>query len=238
MESQSQAEQIAEGDEAQEEAQEEDEAQDEAQTQEENPEEVAEAPEAPEDEKHVYEGLAMIRYKNMDSVSFKLKFSYIPKPYILGISLSAGYTAYKLIQPFYFGGFLEPHIGIPQKKFPYKYEINGDSLNGPLIIGGKLYAPFGICVFPFQENIEVFVEFAPGISFNMMWNTRMGKESITSKLYPAFYAMLRTGASYRGFSAFIEGNYDAILGFGVSAGLGYSLNIDTATAPELNPSLE
>lgn len=191
-----------------------------------------------ESEKHEYQALALIRYKNTDSISFKLKFSYIPKPYILGISLAAGFLEYKLIQPFYFGGYLEPHVGIPQKKFPYKYELNGKSINGPLIVGGKLYAPFGICVFPFQENIEFFVEFAPGLSLNMMWDAKLGKDSITSKMYPAFYGMLRTGATYKGFTFFIEGNYDAILGFGVSTGIGYSLNFDLSSTPDYAPSLK
>ena len=189
---------------------------------EETEEEVVE--EEPATEKHEYEALALIRYKNTETITFKLKVSYIPKPYILGLSLAAGFTEYKLIQPFYFGGFLEPHVGFPQKAFPYKYELGGTALKGPLIVGGKLYAPFGICVFPFQENIEFFVEFAPGISLNMMWDAKFGNDSITSNMYPAFYGSLRTGASYKGFSLFIEGNYDAILGFGVSAGFGYSLN--------------
>ena len=194
--------------------------------------------EVPEEEKHEYEALALIRYKNTDTITFKLKVSYIPKPYILGISLAAGYLDYKLLQPFYFGGFLEPHVGIPQKEFPYKYELNGAAIKGPLIIGGKLYAPFGICVFPFQENIEFFVEIAPGISLNKMWNTKFGAESISSRMFAAFYASLRTGVSYKGFSFFIEGNYDAILGFGVSAGIGYSINFDLSPTPDYAPSLE
>ena len=205
---------------------------------EESSEELAEETEETEPEKHEYEALALIRYKNTETISFKLKVSYIPKPYILGISLAAGFTEYKLIQPFYFGGFLEPHVGIPQKAFPYKYELGGTTLKGPLIVGGKLYAPFGICVFPFQENIEFFVEFAPGISLNMMWDAKFGKDSITSKLYPAFYGSLRTGATYKGFTFFIEGNYDAILGFGVSAGIGYSINFNLSSTPDYAPSLE
>ena len=189
---------------------------------EEQPEETSEESE----EKHTYEALALIRYKNSDTVSFRIKVAYIPKPYILAVSLSAGYTDYKLLQPFYFGAFLEPHVGIPQKEFPYKYEMNGSPISGPLIIGGKLYMPFGICVFPFQENIEFFVELAPGITLNMMWNSKFGNDTITSKLYPAFYGALKTGVAYRGFTFFIEGNYDAILGFGVSAGIGYSINFN------------
>ena len=212
----------------------------------ETPVEVPEDTEVQEDvpatedtqEQYEYQALAIIRYKNTDTISFRLKVSYIPKPYILAISLSAGFTEYKLLQPFYFGGFLEPHIGIPQKTFPYEYEINGSSLGGPLIIGGKLYAPFGICVFPFQENIEFFAEVAPGISLNMMWDAKFGNDSVTSKLYPAFYASLRTGVSYKGFSFFIEGNYDAILGFGVSAGFGYSINFDISPDVDRAPSLK
>ncbi len=185
-----------------------------------------EAPAESEEETRQYEALALIRYKNSDTISFKFKVSYIPKPYILGLSLAAGYTEYKMLQPFYFGGYLEPHLGIPQKDFPFKYEQDGSAISGPLIIGGKLYAPFGICVFPFQQNIEVFVEFEPGITLDMLWNTKFGKKAITSKLYPAFYAAIRTGATYKGFTAFVEGNYDAVLGFGVSIGIGYSFNVN------------
>ena len=202
------------------------------------PEIPAEAEQTEEPEKHEYEALAMIRYKNTDSISFRLKASYIPKPYILGLSISAGYTAYRMIQPFYFGGYLEPHIGIPQKSFPYKYEMEGAAITGPLIIGGKLYAPFGICVFPFQRNIEVFIEIEPGITFDMLWNTKFGKNAITSKLYPAFYAAIRTGATFKGFSAFLEGNYDAVLGFGVSIGIGYSFNLDYTPPSTETKSLE
>lgn len=202
------------------------------------PEMPAEAEQTEEPEKHEYEALAMIRYKNTDSISFRLKASYIPKPYILGLSISAGYTAYRMIQPFYFGGYLEPHIGIPQKSFPYKYEMEGAAITGPLIIGGKLYAPFGICVFPFQRNIEVFIEIEPGITFDMLWNTKFGKNAITSKLYPAFYAAIRTGATFKGFSAFLEGNYDAVLGFGVSIGIGYSFNLDYTPPSTETKSLE
>ena len=202
------------------------------------PEQPAEAEQTEEPEKHEYEALAMIRYKNTDSISFRLKASYIPKPYILGLSISAGYTAYRMIQPFYFGGYLEPHIGIPQKSFPYKYEMEGTAITGPLIIGGKLYAPFGICVFPFQRNIEVFIEIEPGITFDMLWNTKFGKNAITSKLYPAFYAAIRTGATFKGFSSFLEGNYDAVLGFGVSIGIGYSFNLDYTPPSTETKSLE
>lgn len=190
------------------------------------PESQTEAPAESEEETRQYEALALIRYKNSDTISFKFKVSYIPKPYILGLSLAAGYTEYKMLQPFYFGGYLEPHLGIPQKDFPFKYEQDGSAISGPLIIGGKLYAPFGICVFPFQQNIEVFVEFEPGITLDMLWNTKFGKKAITSKLYPAFYAAIRTGATYKGFTAFVEGNYDAVLGFGVSIGIGYSFNVN------------
>ena len=202
------------------------------------PEMPAEAEQTEEPEKHEYEALAMIRYKNTDSISFRLKASYIPKPYILGLSISAGYTAYRMIQPFYFGGYLEPHIGIPQKSFPYKYEMEGAAITGPLIIGGKLYAPFGICVFPFQRNIKVFIEIEPGITFDMLWNTKFGKNAITSKLYPAFYAAIRTGATFKGFSAFLEGNYDAVLGFGVSIGIGYSFNLDYTPPSTETKSME
>ena len=189
------------------------------------PSESSQSPESTEEPRQL-DALAMIRYKNSDTISFKFKLSYIPKPYILGLSLAAGYTEYKMLQPFYFGGYLEPHLGIPQKDFPFKYEQNGSAISGPLIIGGKLYAPFGICVFSFQQNIEVFVEFEPGITLDMLWNTKFGKKAITSKLYPAFYAAIRTGATYKGFTAFVEGNYDAVLGFGVSIGIGYSFNVN------------
>ena len=213
------------------------------------PEEVPETPEEPEaeepetteeeppqeetpEEEPKYEALAMIRYRNTDAIGFRLKVSYIPKPYIVGISLAAGYTCYTLIQPFYFGGYLEPHIGIPQKKFPYTYQMDGSQINGPLIMGGKIYAPFGICVFPFQKNIEVFVEVEPGLTLDMLWNAKFGKKSIISKMFPAFYCGLRTGATYKGFTVFAEGNYDAILGFGVSLGVGYNLNVHFFTSKE------
>ncbi len=189
----------------------------------------AEPEPANEPETHKYEALAMIRYKNNDTVSFRLKGSLAPGPYILGLAFSAGYTAYKLIQPFYFGGFIEPHIGFPQKNFPYKYQMDGSSISSPLIVGGKLYVPFGICVYPFQRNIEFFVDIAPGITMNMLWNRQFGKKSISSRLFAGFYGVIRTGASYKNFSVFLEGTYDAVTGFGVSLGFGYNLSINYTT---------
>ena len=97
--------------------------------------------------------------------------------------------------------------------------------------------PFGIGVFPFQQNIEFYVEIAPGLSLNMMWNTKFGADAVSSQVFPAFYGALRTGASFRGFSVFLEGNYDAILGFGMSFGLSYSLSVHTPTV-DYAPTLE
>ncbi len=202
---------------------------------EENEEEIAEEE---DDGKQLYEALAMIRYKNSDAISFRLKGSVTPGPYILGVSFAAGYTAYRFIQPFYFGGFLEPHIGFPQKDFPYKYSLDGSSISSPIIVGGKLYFPFGVCVFPFQKNIEVFIDFSPGIAMNVLWNAKFDK-SISSKLYAGFYGALRAGATYKNFSGYIEGNYDAVLGFGFSIGVGYNLNIIfNRTIQEEDPSLQ
>lgn len=201
--------------------------------------ETGEAAEKPEDNKHKYEALAMIRYKNTDAVSFRLKGSVAPGPYILGTSIAAGYTAFKLIQPFYFGGFLESHFGFPQKDFPYKYQLHGSDISSPLIVGGKLYIPFGICVFPFQKNIEFYVDIAPGIVMNMLWNTKFGGDSITSRVFTGFYAAIRTGVTYRNFSVFLEGNYDAVVGFGVSLGIGYNIPISyTMQIEEAPKSLE
>ena len=102
----------------------------------------------------------------------------------------------------------------------------------------KLYFPFGICVYPFQKNIELFVDFSPGISMNMLWNGKFDK-AITSKLFTGFYGALRTGATYKNFTAYIEGNYDAVMGFGFSIGIGYNLNIIfNQTDYEEDPSLE
>lgn len=210
-----------------------DETEDEIEVQEETVEE-----QETEDGKKLYEALAMIRYKNSDTIGFRLKGTLAPGPYILGASFAAGYTAYRFIQPFYFGGFLEPHFEFPQKEFPYKYSLEGSAISSPIIVGGKIYFPFGICVYPFQKNIELFVELSPGLSMNMLWNAKFDR-SITSKMYTGFYGSLRTGATYKNFVAFIEGNYDAVMGFGFSIGIGYNLNIVfNQTYEEEDPSLE
>ena len=191
----------------------------------ENEEAAAEEAQEEDDSKHKYEALAMIRYKNSDTVSFRLKGTVTPGPYNFGASFAAGYTTYRIFQPFYFGGYIEPHFGFPQKNFPYKYELNGSAISSPIVTGGRLYIPFGICVFPFQQNIELFVDFSPGITMELLWNSKFGKDAITSKLYTGFYGALRTGITYKGFTVFLEGNYDAIIGFGFSIGIGYNLNI-------------
>ena len=201
----------------------EDSSREEAVTQTEGSEEESEK--NPEDEKQLYEALAMIRYKNTDTIGFRLKGSVTPGPFILGTGFAAGYTVYRLIQPFYFGGFMEVHFNFPQKDFPYKYQMGGAAISSPIITGGKLYLPFGICVYPFQQNIELFVDFAPGITMNLLWNAKFADQAISSKIYTGFYGALRTGVTFKNISVFMEGNYDAILGFGFSIGIGYNINI-------------
>ena len=201
----------------------EDSSREEAVTQTEGAEEESEK--NPEDEKQLYEALAMIRYKNSDTIGFRLKGSVTPGPFILGTGFAAGYTVYRLIQPFYFGGFMEAHFSFPQKDFPYKYQMGGAAISSPIITGGKLYVPFGICVYPFQQNIEFFVDFAPGITMNLLWNAKFADQAISSKIYTGFYGALRTGVTFKNISIFLEGNYDAILGFGFSIGIGYNINI-------------
>lgn len=167
---------------------------------------------------------ALLRYKNADTVGFRLKGTFIPNPYIIGANFAVGYTNNTLMQPFFFGAYLEPHLGFPQKDFPYKYSQNGNPLSSPLIAGGKIYLPFGITVYPFQENIELFVDLAPGFVINTLWNAKFGKDGITSKLYPGFYGSLQTGMVYKNFCIYMEGNFDAVLGFGFGFGVGYNLN--------------
>lgn len=173
------------------------------------------------------DALTMLRYKDVNTINLRLKTEVIPSPYIIGINFAAGYTDYKLLQPFYFAGYIEPYIGFPQKDFPYQYEMHGEPLSSPKIFGMKIYAPFGICVYPFQKNIEFFVDVSPGIVLNNIWNSKLGKNRITSRCYPAFCAALHAGATYQNVSVFVEGNYDAILGFGFSIGVGYNFNFNS-----------
>lgn len=167
----------------------------------------------------------VLRYKNNDSVIIRARGSVLPKPYLAGISVNAGYINYTMLQPFFLGGVVEGFLGFPSPSFPYKYKIEGQVIAGPKFAGAKIYVPLGICLYPFVNDLEFFADLDIGIGLNWLWNVRFGNYCVTSNCFPAFFGGLKVGVNYKSLSVFMEGDYDAAVGFTFSIGAGYTINL-------------
>lgn len=164
-------------------------------------------------------------YKQGHEIVADTSFSILPSPYVVDVSLGLGYKNYSLIQPFYFGGEIEPFVGFPQDDFPYSYNLGGGSLETPLLLGMKIYAPVGFAIIPFNNDIELFGELLGGTSLCMLWDRRWGDESITTKIHSSLYVAAKVGVGWRFVNLSVRGEYDTILKFSFSMNLGFSVKL-------------
>lgn len=144
----------------------------------------------------------------------------------LSLILPMGYKNYDLLRPFYFGGTLELDFSFPSSSFPYKYyDSIGEQMNSPFLVGFKLYAPIGACIYPLKNSFEVFGEFGLGIGFSGIWSGNVGNKMLLTKLYPAFFMNLRTGVAWDFINLTLNLSYDAVTGIAYGVELGAIINI-------------
>ena len=152
--------------------------------------------------------------------------TFLPKPHLLNIDVSAGYINNILLHPFYLGAHFTWSLGLPDKNFPHEYEIDGERIKSPLLVSFALGIPFGIILTPFEANrdIELSAEVNLGSALHYMWNRKFGGQTISSHVYPSFVGSLALGVGWKGLTFRVHGDYDTQLGFMFSMNLGYTLN--------------
>ena len=165
------------------------------------------------------------QYKKGHEIVFDTGFSILPSPFIVDVSTGIGYKNYSLIQPFYFGGEIEPFLGFPVSDFPYSYSIDGNKIDTPFLVGTKIYIPLGFAIVPYNNDVEFFGEILGGTSLCMLWDRKFGSESITTKIYPSFYVAARVGVGWKFMNVSVRGEYDTILQFSFSANVGFSIKL-------------
>ena len=164
-------------------------------------------------------------FKGGHQLVFDTSFAVLPTPYMIAVSAGVGYKNYKWFKPFYIGAELEPFIGFPTRDFPYEYKVEGGSIDSPLLIGMKIYAPVGFAMKPLSNDLEVFGEVLLGSSLCQLWDRQFGDSMITSKVFPSYYMAGKVGLGWKFISLSVRGEYDTILQFSFSADLGININL-------------
>jgi len=141
------------------------------------------------------------------------------------LDVPIGYRNYDLLRPFYFGGTAETSFGVPSNNFPYKYFTKSGKLVNPLLFSECIYVPFGLCMYPWKNSLEVYWEVGLGASFSCLWNGNFGGGLKRSSFFPAFYGNVKIGAAWDFMNLSMCGSYDAIKGFSFGAELGALINI-------------
>jgi len=165
------------------------------------------------------------RYKDIDCVDLGLQVGVAPNPYSINTELVAGYLSYRVYQPFYFGGRTNLGIGFPQKNFPFIYEGEDGVIANPKLFTLKLYGVAGICIYPFDDNIELFTEVCGGYTGAFLWNAKFGTYRATSKWYSCLYTDFKIGMGWKGIKVWIDCAYEPIFNVSINGGAGYEIKM-------------
>ncbi len=170
------------------------------------------------------DGLNPLFKKPVHGLELLAGTTFLPHPHLVGIDLSAGYLNNILLHPFYLGAHFTWSVGLPDKDFPYEYEVYGKKVASPLLLSFALGIPFGIILTPFEANrdIELSAEVNLGSALHYLWNREFGSKTISSHVYPAFVGSLALGVGWRGLTLRVHGDYNTQLGFMFSMNLGYT----------------
>lgn len=148
------------------------------------------------------------------------------EPFPVTFIMPAGYRNYDLLRPVYFGGTLELDFALPNVNFPYSYKNSeGNAIRNPFLIGFKIYAPIGFCMYPLKNSFEIFGEFGLGMGFSGLWSGGFGNHLLITKLYPSFFVNFRTGVAWDFINLTFNFSYDAVTGMSYGIELGAIINI-------------
>ena len=157
------------------------------------------------------------RTRNAHSVEVRADCSILSGIYGVQGGLCAGYTNAGVLKPFYFGGLVRAACAFPSQNFPYTYRSGGEVIANPLLTSFSAVVPFGISLFPFASDVDVFAELSAGMSvFSLV--------QPAGAIFGTYFspcAGFRVGAAFKRISFFAGLNWDSVTAFSLRFGAGY-----------------
>lgn len=157
------------------------------------------------------------RTRNAHSVEVRADCSILSGIYGVQGGLCAGYTNAGVIKPFYFGGLVRAACAFPSQNFPYTYRSGGSVIENPLLTSFSAVVPFGLSLFPFETDVDVFAELCAGISVFSLVQPSGGAFGT----YFSPCAGFCVGAAFKRISFFAGLNWDSVTAFSLRFGAGY-----------------
>lgn len=161
------------------------------------------------------------RTRNAHSVEVRADCSILSGIYGIQSGLCAGYTNAGVIKPFYFGGLVRVACAFPSQNFPYTYRSSGEVIANPLLTSFSAVVPFGISLFPFASDVDVFAELSAGMSvFSLV--------QPAGAMFGTYFTpcvSLCVGGAFKKISFFAGINWDSVTAFSLRFGAGYRFGI-------------
>lgn len=161
------------------------------------------------------------RTRNAHSVEVRADCSILSGIYGVQGGLCAGYTNAGVIKPFYFGGLVRAACAFPSQNFPYTYRSGGSVVANPLLTSFSAVVPFGISLFPFETDVDVFAELCAGISVFSLVQPSGGAFGT----YFSPCAGFCVGAAFKRISLYAGMNWDCVTAFSLRFGAGYRFGV-------------
>lgn len=161
------------------------------------------------------------RTRNAHSVEVRADCSILSGIYGVQGGLCAGYTNAGVLKPFYFGGLVRAACAFPSQNFPYTYRSGGEVIANPLLTSFSAVVPFGISLFPFASDVDVFAELSAGMSvFSLVQSA--------GAMFGTYFspcAGFRVGAAFKRISLYAGMNLDSVTAFSLRFGAGYRFRV-------------
>lgn len=161
------------------------------------------------------------RTRNAHSVEVRADCSILSGIYGIQSGLCAGYTNAGVVKPFYFGGLVRVACAFPSQNFPYTYRSSGSVIANPLLTSFSAVVPFGISLFPFASDVDVFAELSAGMSvFSLV--------QPAGAMFGTYFtpcASLCVGGAFKKISFFAGINWDSVTAFSLRFGAGYRFGV-------------
>lgn len=161
------------------------------------------------------------RTRNAHSVEVRADCSILSGIYGVQGGLCAGYTNAGVLKPFYFGGLVRAACAFPSQNFPYTYRSGGEVIANPLLTSFSAVVPFGISLFPFASDVDVFAELSAGMSvFSLV--------QPAGAIFGTYFspcAGFRVGAAFKRISLYAGMNWDSVTAFSLRFGAGYRFGV-------------
>lgn len=161
------------------------------------------------------------RTRNAHSVEVRADCSILSGIYGVQGGICAGYTNAGVIKPFYFGGLVRAACAFPSQNFPYTYRSGGSVIENPLLTSFSAVVPFGLSLFPFETDVDVFAELCAGISVFSLVQPSGGAFGTYFSLCAGFCV----GAAFKRISFFAGLNWDSVTAFSLRFGAGYRFRV-------------